>query len=70
MNALCNLSRKKSREVTASLPGRFLSRHCFTLCVTMEVELRIAQITGERGKKGGEKVSFRRFLADQNIAIL
>ena len=42
MNALCNLSHKKSREVVASLPGRFQSRHCFTLCVTMEVEPRIA----------------------------
>ena len=43
MNALCNLSRKKSREVAASLPGRFLSRRCFTLCITMEVEPRIAK---------------------------
>ena len=42
VNALCNLSRKKSREVAASLPGRFLSRCCFTLCITMEVEPRIA----------------------------
>ena len=33
MNALYNLSRKKSREVTASLPGRFLSRRCLTLCI-------------------------------------
>ena len=64
MNALCNLSRKKSREVAASLPGRFLSRRCFTLGITMEVEPRIvkrynatcvattlavAKITGERG---------------------
>ena len=32
VNALCNLSRKKSREVASSLPGRFLSR-----CITMEV---------------------------------
>ena len=43
VNALCNLSRKKSREVAASLPGRFLSRRCFTLCITMEVEPRIAK---------------------------
>ena len=43
MNALCNLSRKKSREVAASLPGRFLSRHCFTLRITMEVEPRTAK---------------------------
>ena len=43
MNALCNLLRKKSREVAASLPGRFLSRRCFTLCITMEAEPRIAK---------------------------
>ena len=43
VNSLCNLSRKKSREVAASLPGRFLSRRCFTLCITMEVEPRIAK---------------------------
>ena len=43
VNALCNLSRKMSREVAASLPGRFLSRHCFTLCITMEVEPRTAK---------------------------
>ena len=41
VNALCNLSRKKSREVAASLPGPFLGRRCFTLCITMEVEPRI-----------------------------
>ena len=43
MNPLCNLSHKKSQEVAASLPGRFLSRHCFTLCTTMEVEPRVAK---------------------------
>ena len=43
VNALCNLSCKKSREVAASLLGRFLSRRCFTLCTTMEVEPRIAK---------------------------
>ena len=43
VNALCNFSRKKSREVTASLPGRFLSRRCFTLCLTVEVEPSIAK---------------------------
>ena len=60
MNALCNLSGKKSREVGASLPGRFLRRRCFTLCITMEVEPKIrrsntnattvavAKITGDR----------------------
>ena len=34
----CNHSRKKSRESAASLPGRFLSRRCFTPCTTMEAE--------------------------------
>ena len=43
VDVLCNLSRKKSREIAASLPGRFLSRRCFTLCITMEVEPRIAK---------------------------
>ena len=43
VNALCNLLRKKSQEVAASLPGQFLSRRCFTLCITMEVEPRIAK---------------------------
>ena len=43
VNALCNLSRKTSREVAASLPGRFLCRRCFRLCITMEVEPRIAK---------------------------
>ena len=81
MNALCNLSRKKSREVAASLPGRFLSRRCIMLCVTMEVEPRIAiqykcqhccSCKNYRGKGmgGGEKkVSLRRLLADQKNAF-
>ena len=43
MNALCNLLRKKSLEVAVSLPGQFLSRRCFTLCLTTEVEPRIAK---------------------------
>ena len=44
VNALfCNLSHKKSREVAASLPSRFLSRRCFTLCITMEVQPRNAK---------------------------
>ena len=80
MNALCNLSRKKSREVAASLPGRFLSRRCFTLCITMEVEPRIAKqykcqhccsckkIRG-KGMEGGKKESLH-CLADQKIASL
>ena len=79
VNALCNLSRKKSREVAASLPGRFMSRRCFTLCITMPVEPRIAKqykchnfcsCKNYRGKgmEGGEKSVLRRFLADQKIA--
>ena len=79
VNALCNLSRKKSREVTASHPGQFLSRRCFMLCITMEVEPRVAKqykcqhccscknYRGE-GMEGGKKVSLHRFLADQKIA--
>ena len=68
VNALCNLSCKKSREVAASLPGQFLSRRCFTLCITMKAEPRIAKqcstnastvavaiITGERGWRVGKK---------------
>ena len=81
VNILCNLSCMKSREVAASLPGRFLSRRCFTLCITMEVEPRIAKqykchhcyrCTNYRGTgmEGGTKVSLHRFLADQNIASL
>ena len=56
---------KKSREVAASLPGQFLSRRCFMLCITMEFEPRIAKqytttvavakITGERGWRVGKK---------------
>ena len=71
MNALCNLSRKKSREVAASLPDRFLSR----LCRTMEVEPRIACRSTKattvaieknyrrKGMEGGGKVSLRRFFS-------
>ena len=66
VNALCN-------------PGRFLSRRCFTLCITMEVEPRFAKqykclyccsCKNYRGKgmQGGKKVSLRSFLADQKIA--
>ena len=68
VNALCNLSCKKSREVAASLPDRFLSRHCFTLCITREVEPRIAKQYKcndscscknyrAEGMEGGKKVS-------------
>ena len=65
----------------SALPGRFLSRCCFMLCITMEVEPRIAKqykchhccsCKKYRGKGmeggGGKKVSLRRFLDDQNIA--
>ena len=66
VNTLCNLSRKKSQGVAASLPGRFLSRRCFMLCITMEAEPWIAKqykchhccITGKCGWGG---VSLRRF---------
>ena len=72
VNALCNLSRKKSL-------GWFLSRRCFTLCITVEVEPRITKqykcqyccrcknYCG-KGIEGGNKVSLRHFLADQKIA--
>ena len=69
---------QKLREVALSLPGRFLCRRCFTLCVTMEVEPRIAKrykchhccscknYQG-KGMEGGKKVSLLHFLADQKI---
>ena len=56
----------------SALPGRFLSRRCFTLCITVEVEPRIAKqykcqyccscknYCG-KGMEGGKKVSLRRF---------
>ena len=76
VNALCNLSRKKSQEVAVSLPGRFLRRCCFTLC--MEVECRImkkykccsCKNYWGKGMEGGKKVSLHHFLADQKIASL
>ena len=43
MNALSNLSCKKLQEVAALLPGRFLRRRCFTLCITTEAEPVIGQ---------------------------
>ena len=72
VNALCSLSRKRSREVAESLPGRFLSRRCFRLCITMEDEPRIAkqykchhccsyQNYRRKGMEVGKKVSLRRF---------
>ena len=68
VNALCNLSCKKSREVAASLPGRSLNRRCFTVCIIVEVEPRITKQSkchyccrckNYRGKgmEGGKKVS-------------
>ena len=62
----CNLSRKMSREVAPSLSGGFLNRRCFTLCITMIAEPRIAKqyishhccnCKNYRGKgmEGGEK---------------
>ena len=65
VNTLCNLSGKKSREVA--------------VVVTVEVEPRIEKqykcqyccsCKNDRGKgmEGGQKVSLRRFLADQKIA--
>ena len=79
VNALCNLSRKKSREVAASLPGQFLSRRCFTLCTTKEAESIVAKQYKCRhccscknywgkGMAGGKNVSLCRFLADQKIS--
>ena len=81
VNALCNLLHDKLWEVAVSLLGRFLSRHCFTLCITMEVEPRIAKqykchhchsCKNYQGKgiEGGKKVSLHRFLADQKITSL
>ena len=72
VNALCNLLCKKSREVTASLLGRFLSWRYFMLCITMEVEPRIAKqhkchhgysCKNYWGKEmeGGKKVFLRHF---------
>ena len=79
VNALCNLSCKKLWEVAVSLPGRFLIRRCFMLCITVEVEPRIAKQYKchhccscknywERGRRVGKKVSLCHFLADQKIA--
>ena len=78
MKLVCNLSPKKSREVAASLSGRFLSRRCFTLCITKEAEPRTAKKYKchhccscknywGKGMEGGKKVSLRHCLADQKI---
>ena len=66
MIALCNLLRKKWWEVTASFLGWFLSGRCYTLCITMEVQPRIAKQYKchhccscknyrEKGMNGGKK---------------
>ena len=64
---VCTSECKKSREVAASLPDQFLSRRCFTLCITMDAEPRIAKQykchhcrnckknTGKRGKRVEKK---------------
>ena len=79
VNAFCNLSHKKSQEVTASLPGQFLRRRCFMLCIIMEVKPRIVKQYKcqhccicknywEKGMEGGKKAVLHHFLADQKIA--
>ena len=68
VNALCNLSCKKSQEVTVSFQGQFRSWRCFTLCITMEAEPWIAKQYKchhcwscknywGKGMEGGKKVS-------------
>ena len=67
----CNLLRKKSWEVAASLPARFLSRRCFTNCkaVQMPPLLQLQILPGKgHGGWGGKRGSLRCFLADQKIA--
>ena len=60
---------------------RGLSRHCFMLCITMEVESRImkqykcqyccsCKNYHGKGMEGGKKVSLHHFLADQMIMSL
>ena len=75
VNALWDLSKKKLREVAASLPGRFLSRRCFTLW-KLNLELRsstnatavaVAKITQEWGWRVEKKCLLCHFLADQKI---
>ena len=68
-------SRERSQLL---LPGRFLSRRCFTLYITMEVEPRIAKQYNNQHRcvcknyKGkvmeDRKVSLHRLSADQKIA--
>ena len=80
VNALCNLCfAKEVARGRSALPGRFLSRRCFTLCITVEVEIRIAKqykcqyccsckYYRGKGMEGEQKVFLRRFGADQKIA--
>ena len=62
-----------------SLPGQFLSRCCFILCITMKAESRIAmqykchhcsscKNYQGKGMEGGKKVSLHHFLVDQKLA--
>ena len=67
VNALCNLSRKKSPEVALSLPGRFLRRRCFMLCITMEAEPRT--VKQYKCHHCYSCKNLHCFLADQNITI-
>ena len=70
---------QRSRERSQRTSGPILSRLCFTLCITVKVETRIAKqykcqcccsCKNYRGKgmEGENKVSLRRFLADEKIA--
>ena len=81
MNALCNLSRKKSREVTVHFRADF--GVCVASCCVQQwklnLELRsrtnantvaVTKITVERGWRVGKKVSLRRFLADRKVRQL
>ena len=61
--------------VQLPLPGWFLSRHWFTLCVTMEVEPRIVKqllllqlLLGKMMEDAKKKVSLHHFSADHMIA--
>ena len=60
VNALCNLSEQEVARGRSALPGRFLSRSCFTLCKQWKLNLEsrssrnantiaVAKITVERG---------------------
>ena len=75
---LCNLSVQDVARGRSALLGRFLSRRCFMLCITVEAEPRIVKqykcqycCSGKNchGKvmEGGNKLSLHHFLADQKI---